>query len=366
MKPKLLVTVLVFVAAAVMAWGNAMAVEVKATATIPYKSFFSSTPSDSVKHEAIAKAKLNAWKDFTSTFNMAKQKAYQQLEPHFLSHLDEYIIDYAILGDKVDKKTKTFSVMVRVKINESKVDSKLSSASAAGSLKSGEGNGFGFIFMAREVAEIKSFDERKTKISTSESKTDAAEKSKIGGGTMASSENIETFKKEQTGGNTVRKADQIQYAVSSQQDINAAMNEVLTPAGFEVIDYADIAAECGGADLEVIKSEFSRSYELSGTTRKAAIDSARKCQVVYFAVGTLDVGMQDTDPVSGLKRVNVTVNAQVWNIAKGLPRQVASVNSDPYAGLGPDQVVAKRNALKKAAGSAAKTIIDQLNAKGLM
>lgn len=357
---------LIIVLFPVLALGNAWAVEVKATATVPYESFFSSKPSAAVKHQAVSEAKLNAWKDFTSNFNMAKQKAYQELETYFLSHLDEYIIDYSILGDKVDKNTKTFSVMVRVKINESKVDSKLSSTSAAGNLKSGEGSGFGFIFVAREATEVKSFDERKTRISASESKTNATEKNEIGGVTMASYENIEKFKKDQTGGNTVKKADQVQYSVSSPQDINAAINEILTPAGFEVIDYVDIAAECGGADPENIKMEFSRDYQLSGTTRRAAIEAARKCQVVYFAVGTLDVGLQDTDPVSGLKRVNVTVNAQVWNIRKGLPRQVASVNSDPFSGLGPDQVVAKRNALKMAASSAAKIIIDQLNAKGLM
>jgi hypothetical protein len=75
--------------------------------------------------------------------------------------------------------------------------------------------------------------------------------------------------------------------------------------------------------------------------------------------------MADTDPVSGLKRVYVSVNAKVWNIEKRLPRKVASINSSPFAGLGPDSVVAKKNALKKAATRAAKNIVDQLNAKGL-
>jgi hypothetical protein len=363
---KALSTSLMAIAAGAFLASVALALEVNATGAIPYDSFFSSTPSDSERHAAVANAKLNAWKDYTSSFSMAKQKAYQQLERHFLSSLDDYFIEYAIVADKVDKGTKTFSVMIRAKINDSKVDAKLSSASAAGGAKSGEGSGFGFIFMAREASEVKAFDERKTKITATESTSSAVEKSRIGGGVMSSSESSESMKKEQTGGNTVRKADHVQYTVSSPQDINAAMNEMLAPAGFEVIDYADIVAECGGAAPDVIKSEFGSGYELTAPTRKAAIDAARKCQVTYFAIGTLDVGMQGVDPATGLKRVNVTVNAQVWNIAKGLPRQVASVNSDPYAGLGPDPVVAKRNALKKAADSAAKAIVDQLNAKGVM
>jgi hypothetical protein len=75
--------------------------------------------------------------------------------------------------------------------------------------------------------------------------------------------------------------------------------------------------------------------------------------------------MHDTDPVSGLKRVYVSVNAKVWNIEKRLPKLVASVNSDTFAGLGPNPKVAKNNALKKAATSAAKNIVDQMNAKNL-
>ena len=363
---KVKMTFLMIAALMLSAAANAGAVEIKGTATVPYDSFFTSTPSDSVKHEAIEKGKLNAWREFTSTFSMAKQKAYLNLESEFIKNLDDYIVEYDVVADKVDKSTKTFSVVVRVKINESKVDSMLSSASAAGSAASGAGSGFGFIFVAREAGEVKSFDERRTKITKGESSSANNESAAIRGGTMISSETAQSYKKEQQGGNTVRKADQISYLVTSPQDINAAMNEILTPAGFEVIDYTDIATECGGAAPETVKSEFSSNYELTQQTRKSAIDAARKCQILYFALGTLDIGLQDTDPVTGLKRINVTVNAQVWNIGKALPRLVASVNSNPYAGLGPDQVVARRNAIKEAAASAAKAIVDQLNAKGLL
>ena len=357
---------IITVAAAIVATaGMATAKEYKGQSVVPYTSLFSSKPSAKVKHEAIEKAKRSAWENYTSSFSMAKQKAYMQMESEFLGQLDQYIVDYTMLGDKLDKDNKTYSVVLRAKINESLVEAKLSSASAAGSQASGDGSYFSFIFVAREASEVKAFDARKTSITKSENKSMATEKSSMSGSEMASGQSSKSMQKVQSGGSTIRKSDKIKYAVTSPQDIDAAMNEILSPAGFEVVDYVDVLAECGGADMLVIKEEFRDSYEISSRTRRSAIKGARTCEVSYFAVGTLDVGMQDTDPVSGLKRVYVSVNAQVWNIEKRLPRKVAAVNSNPFAGVGPDQTVAKKNALKLAATEAAKAIADQLNAKSL-
>lgn len=350
----------------VLSTSLALATEYKGKAVIPYtSSVFSSKPSDKIKHEAIEKAIHSAWKNYTTSFNMSRQKAYKKLETEFLNHLDEYIADYTILADKVNKGTKTYTVMVRVKINESAVETKLSSESAAGKLNSGDGSYFSFIFVAREASEVKSYDAKKTSITKIESKTMAEEKSDMANGTMLSGNSKKSMKKVQTGGSTIRKADNICYRVSSATDMDSAINEILSPAGFEIIGYNDVVSECGGAELETIKREFSANHEISRRTRKSALRGARECEVTYFALGTLDVGMPDTDPVSGLKRVYVSVNAKVWNIEKKLPKTIASVNSDTFAGLGPNPKVAKDNALKKAATKAAKIILDQMNAKGL-
>lgn len=366
MKPKYYL-VFIFICFSILSSSSlCIAKEYKGKAVILYKSsVFTSKPNDKVKHEAINKAKLNAWKNYTSSFNMARQKEYKKQEAEFLNHLDEYITDYTILADKLDKGDKTYSVMVRVNINESAVDTKLSSESSAGKLNTGEGSLFSFIFLSREADEVKSYDTRKTKISQSESQTMVQEKSAVSNGSMVSGDSKKSISKSQSGGNTIRKADNITYHVSSAADMDSAVNEILSPAGFEVVDYNDVVSECGGVELETIKNEFGREYEVSRQVRKSALDGARECDVSFFALGTLDVGMHDIDPVSGLNRVYVSVNAKVWNIEKRLPKQVAAVNSDTFAGLGPDPVVAKRNALKKAATSAARIIVDQMNAKGI-
>jgi len=116
---------------------------------------------------------------------------------------------------------------------------------------------------------------------------------------------------------------------------------------------------------KLIQQEFKESDDVSTETRKSILDSTRECEAVYFATGTIDIGVQDTDPVSGLKRVTTSVRGQVWNITKKLPRKVASVGPIQYSGLGQDDQVAKRNALTLSADAAAKVILDQLNSKDL-
>ena len=61
----------------------------------------------------------------------------------------------------------------------------------------------------------------------------------------------------------------------------------------------------------------------------------------------------------------VSVRGQVWSITKKLPRKVASVGPVQFAGLGPNDTVAMRNALILAAKEAGTAIVDQLNAKGI-
>jgi hypothetical protein len=115
----------------------------------------------------------------------------------------------------------------------------------------------------------------------------------------------------------------------------------------------------------LLYKSFSTSDTLSSDLRKSAFDTAKKCEVNTFATGTLDVGLPDTDPVTGQKRVTVSVRAQVNDLSGVLPKMLASVGPIQYSGLGSDQNVARRNALKNAATEAAREISNQLKSKGM-
>ncbi|SDL53590.1 hypothetical protein SAMN05660337_3227 [Maridesulfovibrio ferrireducens] len=339
---------------------------VTGVATLNYDGgVFSSKIKTETKDKVAQEALVNAWKKYTSSFNAAKYKAYLKIEKEFTDNLGQYIASHSIVDERNDEDNKKYTVAVKALINDVAVDSKLSLSSAAGSGASGEGSMFSFIFVARDTASVKSYDKKVTKVAQAQSMSSGKETGSMGGSTMVSGESQKSMAKTTTGGSSEQKADKLKYTISSSADIDAAMNEVLSPAGFEVVEYGDIVSECGGVEPAVIKKEFSMQAELSRETRKAAIAGARRCEVPLFAIGTLDAGMPDIDPTSGLKRVYVSVNAKVYNISKRLPKKVASVGPVQFAGLGPSAIVAKRNALSKAAKEAARSIVDQLNAKGL-
>ena len=249
-------------------------------------------------------------------------------------------------------------------INTNAVDTTLNMNSAI-QKEDGYGSMFSFIFMAREVTSMKSYDSKVTKIVAKDQESTASENTVVDGGNIASSQSGSSFSKSTTGGSSERKADKVAYAVTSAQDIDAAMGEALSTAGYEVVDYGDVVSECGGAEPSDIRDEFSQSDDMSRTTRKHAIKGARECEVSYFATGTIDVGLRDVDPITGNQRVYVSVRGQVWDITRRLPKKVASVGPVQFAGLGPDQKVAQRNALILASKEAAQNLVNQMNAKGL-
>ncbi len=344
---------------------SAQEVRVKGKGTTKYEGgLFSSSPSADMKAKTIEEAKAAAWKRYTSSFNAAKKRSYKEMEPQFLGALDDYILDYSIVDEMSDESSNSYTVVIRMSVDEGAVTSMLNSNSAAGS-QMGEGSNFTFIFVEREAASRTSFKAKETNISVAEGQAKSKESIASSGGTTVSGASGKSMAKTVTGGSTVRKADKVQYRASSSSDLDAKISEQLTTAGFEVTPYGDVVSSCGGAEPAAIREEFSQADSLSRQTRKMAIDGARECEVPFFALGTADVGVSDVDPVSGLQRVYVSVRAQVWNIAKRLPKQVASVGPVQFSGLGPDADVARRNALSLAGEKAGSIIVDQMNMKNL-
>lgn len=341
-------------------------VEVKGVVVVPYSSgLFSSKPDDKSNQGAMKEAKLEAWKLYTAKFNDAKMKIYLGMKDKFLSNIDQYIQNIRVVDKSVDKDSKSISIVVRATVNETAVDATLGATSAAGKQATGKGTPFVFLFLSRQASSTKVFDNKRITVSKKEKSNATEDRSQQTDDLDASSSKTVDTEKNTTGGSTERKKAKTSYEVSSSQDIDAAIGDVLSTSGFEVISYDDVVANCGGTDRAAIAKEFSQSDDMSTETRKSVINATRDCEVNIFATGTLDVGVQDTDPVSGNKRVFVSVRGQVWNIDGKLPRKVASVGPVQFSGLGPDEDVAMRSALNLAAREAGKIIVDQLNAKGI-
>lgn len=341
-------------------------VEVKSIVSVPYNSsWLSSKPDDKSNQQALNAAKLEIWKTYTSKFNDAKMQSYLTMADKFKANIDNYVQNVVIVDKDIDKNAKTIQLVVRAQINETAVDAAFAKTSQAANQGTGKGNAFVFLFMTRSGTSIKSYDNKKIVVKKNEKFNARQDKDVQTDNEEGQSSTSVDMEKSTTGGSVERKQSKVTYDVASSQDIDSAMGNILSTAGFEVISYDDVVANCGGIDKTQIAKEFAISDDLSTEARKSAVNASRDCEVSIFATGTLDIGVQDTDPVTGNKRVIVSVRGQVWNIDSKLPRKIASVGPVQFSGLGPDDSVASRNALNLAAKEAAKIIVDQLNLKGV-
>jgi hypothetical protein len=337
-------------------------VEVKGVGTLTYDAKMpkSKEPTEAERQLGLAEAKKSAWKAFVAKQNPALQQMIFRNERHFSENLDRYIIDAIVLDASMDKILKTLTVVARIAFNDVAVAQMLQQSSireqrnGSEQTERSDNSTFAFLLMARKQISVKQFDGRRTDVRRqTTARTTAAD------GAVTSESVV------QTGGNTLRKEDEITYAVTSSQDLDAAMNEALNASGIEPVAYEDIVGTCSGPTPKSFQNEYVSADEMSPKTRAAVFAAARKCEVRYFAAGTVDVGAPAKDSVSGMTQVFVSVRAQLLDLSPKLPRRVGSVGPKTFSGLGPDNTVAAKNALTAATQETVKILVDQLNAKGI-
>lgn len=346
--------------------GMAEIVDVQGTASVPYNGgMFSNKVDNAVRENVLQLAEVDALNRYSAGLSAAKFQLYQRAEAEIKAHLTNYISQPVVLEEGFKKNEKSYYVVVRVSVNTNQIDDTINhSGSGNSSAAASQAKvAISFLFVARTTSAIKQFDVRRTQVDVSSERISGHQSSSVSekNASLTSTANHETTVT--TGGNRVRQADVVSYAVTSPEDMNTTMSQVFSANSIDVYDYRDVSAQCGGTKPEIAYAAFSNADILSGELRKGVFGAARKCGVTIFATGTLDIGMQDTDPVSGMVRVYVSVRTQVNDVSGTLPRTIASVGPVQYSGLGPDAQVAQRNALILAAKEAAQEISSQLLAR---
>ena len=273
------------------------------------------------------------------------------------------------LDSWVDEKTGTYTVVIRVEIDDGAVDAFFRDHSRAATQGSDEGSTFVAIFVARRATSMKSYDKRTTKIKAAEGTQSTKETAAAKGGTVVSGTTTKSMSRKDTGGSSVLKASRSEYEIISAQNVDAKINEVLGNS-FETADYADLWAACDeeGIDSptpEMIKKAFITGDKMPSRLRRKVIRCAKEMDVNYLAVGTLDVGIPSIDPSRGNTVVHTRVTGFVWSLARKFPKKVASVGPVQIKGWGENDVVARINSLQDSAEQAAKIIEDKMNQKGL-
>lgn len=323
-------------------------------------------PSKEDRSGALRKAMVSAIERYAAKAGTAKFRNYERVKSEIIGNIDDFILDYVVLSEKTDEDAKRYRVVIRTDINESRLNEVLDRNSAVSNTAEKARSEMTFIFVARAQTSVKGYNDKNLlRMDTSRSEDSKEYENTQDGGVDFVGE-VSTSETLTTGGSVTRRADKVTYDLSSSDEFQSAIEDVLTDAGFDVVDADGLFEETDGLlSVEAFIEDFRRGKDISGGTKRNAVKGLRRIGIPYMAIGTLDIGIKDRDPATGLVRVYVTVTGKVLSLKKRRAKTVASVGPVQYAGLGPTQTVARVNALKLAAGNAARTLTQKMNSKGI-
>lgn len=352
----------------------AQIVQVKGVATISYPTTLS--PMD--KEKAYRNAQLASVERYFAESGEAESQNFEAIQDKIEANLDKFLLSTTVLNEMDQPNLRKYSVSVRTELNVAKLKNTLKSASAAGKTAVGEKSQMVYVFVGREVASVKSFDDRvvqRAEMSVERdvkrnANTKGSEGESLRGGSISTNASVrknDSLSAKQsvtveTGGSTTRKADQTEYRVFSLANQKTAITSVFSQAGFAV---ADPEFVLGDKDIPSVNQDFSKGNDLAPATLRSIVASLRKNGVPLLALATFDVNPAAVDEATGMQRVVVSVTGRVLDLRGNLPREVASVPPVQYFGLGADSATAQTKALKEASGLAAKEVVSRLNAAGV-
>lgn len=343
-----------------------------------------------VRSEAVREASINALDRYFAESNQSNAKNYDLIRDDMVAEIEKFVLSVAVLSEDIDGQpidtmrdatSGLYTVVVRADINTNRANNELKSQSVIANTADRDKSLLTFVFVARQQASVQSFDAKVYKRTDVQAKMDGSaniqnritESENITANSVSLNDsqnvdanaNLNSTIAVTSGGSTTTKADVIQWDVTRASEINSVMIEVFTNAGYEVVEAEYLEEESGGLiNLADIRADYGTGNDLSSATKRNLTTGVRNLDIPYVALGTLDVGMKSTDPVSGLTQVHVTVTGKVLDVSGRFPRTASSVAPFQFAGLGKDETVARTNALNLAAEAAAKQLTDQLNARG--
>jgi hypothetical protein len=352
----------------------AQVVTAKGVSTISYAAGLG--PAE--KEQAYRGAQVAAVERYFAENGQAEAENFEAIEEKVAQNLDKFILSTTVLNEQDNPGFHKYSVTVRVELNLAKLRNTLRGASAAGKTGDAEKSQMVYVFVGREVASVKKFDDRVVEhhgvsaegtVSGSEA-TKGTESESIKGrkvSTSASVQGTATMSANmsaniETGGSRTSKADEVGYRLLSMANQKTAVTSVFSQSGYAVADPDFVLAD---GDMKAVNADYSKGDDLAPSTMRSMVASLRKSQVPYLVLATFDVGVPTQDPATGLQRVNVSVTGRVLDLTNGLPREVASVPPVQYVGLGADGASAQGKALKDASIAAAKEIVSRLNTVGI-
>ena len=371
--------IVAIVASAVALSAVAQVQQSRGKATVAYKA--KAAPAD-VKAKALQNAQLKAVEAYYAEAGESESANFDAIRPKIIETPDRYILDTTVLSEDDNAGNQQYTVAVRVSLNVANLRNDLKASSAVGKATRSERSALAFLFVSREVDSIKAFDTRVTERQDVSATVDASRtKSQKGsegesvrrgkvstnaGKTEAVSVSVNESVTRELGGTQTRRAAESTWRLFPSANLNQVFTQSFSRAGFKVNEAKLIEPYTGGKfKVAMVEADYKAGNDLKSETMQSIVMGMRAAQIPYIALGTLDLGLADQDPNSGLVRVAVTVNARVFDLTQTIPDTIASVGPVLYAGVGPTEDEARTNALKLAANNAARELTSQLTNLGL-
>ncbi|VVE90048.1 hypothetical protein PBR20603_04026 [Pandoraea bronchicola] len=365
---------LLFAAAVFASSAAAQVQQARGKATVTYEGWSISRDD---KARALSAAQMKAVEFYYAEAGEAESENFDAIRQKILAEPDRYILDSTILAEDENSDKKQYTVAVRVSLNVANLRNAVKRDSAV--VKGGPAgrSPLAFIFVSREVGTSRAYDDRvykrvdrksdvKAQISESEQ---GSEGENIRGnqiGTSAStnakmSASVHSSASIETGGSTTRRATDNTFRLIPSANLSQVFTSTFAKAGFKVNEAALVEPYTGGQfKVANVENDYKSGMDLKPATLASMVSGMRVARMSYIALGTLDVGLADRDPNSGLMRVAVTVNAKLLDIGQTIPDTIASVGPVQYAGTGPTEEEARTNALRLAANNAARELTSQI------
>jgi len=345
----------------------------KATVAYPGKAV---TPE--LKAKALQNAQLKAVEFYYAEAGESEAANFDAMRQKIIESPDRYILETTVLAEDDNVGSKAYTVSVRVSLNVANLRNDIKAGSAVGKATKSERSALAFVFVSREQDSEKAYDTRVTKrVDLSEKVDVAAKKTGTEGESVKrnqiSTNEAATFngsanvsRSVETGGTRTRRASESTWRLFPSANLNQVFTQTFTRAGFKVKEAALIEPTTGGKfKVAMVENDYKAGNDLQSSTMQSIAQGMKNAQIPYIALGTLDLGLADTDPQTGMQRVAVTVNARIFDVTEPVPDTIASVGPVQYAGVGPTEAEARTNALKLAANNAARELTSQLTNLGL-
>jgi hypothetical protein len=353
---------------------NAQVQQARGKATVIYQGEAASVDD---KARATQAAQLKAVEFYYAEAGQSEAENFDAVRDKVLADSDRYILETTVLAEEDSPGSKQYTVTVRVALNVANLRNLIKSNSAVANVAPAAKSPLAFVFVSRQVASVKSFDDRVFKRVDEAVKGSASEATSqkgiegesVRGGQVSTSASTSIQTDDvsssshtiETGGSTVRRASETTYRLIPSASLNQIFSTVFTRAGFNVADAAFI--ENDQFKVANVEADYQAGSDLKSATLRAIASAMREARVPYVALGTLDVGAAGKDPATGLVRVPVTVNAKIFDVTQPIPATKASVGPVGYAGIGPSEDEARGAALKLAADNAARVLASQITAQ---